>query len=231
MKLVTAEQMRELEQAAVRAGISEAALMEHAGLAAAQEAWMAVGAVEGRPLLVLVGPGKNGGDGLVAARHLAGWGARVHVYLLRPRPDDDPHWSAAVEAGVPVTAVADDADLSRLVELLDQSACVLDALLEKYADQGIVTIESMNVLRVQPLDEFGTPVLRSSQLVAFPGDEGMGSSGPCASGYGLGGSKGMRGTDLPFLLVTLRSPGSPGVGRKPPPGCLGQTRKDVARSP
>ena len=129
MKLVTVEQMRELEQAAVRAGISEAALMEHAGLAAAQEAWMAVGAVEGRPLLVLVGPGKNGGDGLVAARHLAGWGARVHVYLLRPRPDDDPHWSAAVEAGVPATTVVADADLSRLAELLEQSTCVLDALL------------------------------------------------------------------------------------------------------
>ena len=38
MKLVTAAQMRELEQAAVAAGSSEAQLMEEAGLAVAQEA-------------------------------------------------------------------------------------------------------------------------------------------------------------------------------------------------
>ena len=31
-------------------------------------------------------------------------------------------------------------------------------VLDKYANQGIASIESMNVLRVQPLDQFGTPV-------------------------------------------------------------------------
>jgi type I restriction enzyme R subunit len=31
-------------------------------------------------------------------------------------------------------------------------------LLDKYADQGIETIESLNILKVQPLDRFGTPV-------------------------------------------------------------------------
>ncbi len=40
----------------------------------------------------------------------------------------------------------------------DQARAVLEALLEKYADEGIETIESVNVLRVQPLDKFGTPV-------------------------------------------------------------------------
>ena len=40
----------------------------------------------------------------------------------------------------------------------DQARAVLEALLEKYADEGIQTIESVNVLRVQPLDKFGTPV-------------------------------------------------------------------------
>jgi type I restriction enzyme R subunit len=40
----------------------------------------------------------------------------------------------------------------------EQARAVLDALLEKYADEGVESIEDMKVLRVQPLDRFGTPV-------------------------------------------------------------------------
>ena len=39
-----------------------------------------------------------------------------------------------------------------------QARAVLDALLEKYADEGIVAVEQMGVLRVRPLSEMGTPV-------------------------------------------------------------------------
>ena len=81
MKLVTAAQMRELEQAAIDAGSSEAQLMEEAGLAVAQEAWMLLGTLDGRRIVVVAGPGNNGGDGLVAARHLCDWGAGVAVYM------------------------------------------------------------------------------------------------------------------------------------------------------
>ncbi|MEX0749376.1 MAG: NAD(P)H-hydrate epimerase, partial [Dehalococcoidia bacterium] len=64
MKLVTSAQMRALEQQAVDAGTSLDALMEAAGLAVAQEVWLSRGVVAGRRVLVLVGPGNNGGDGL-----------------------------------------------------------------------------------------------------------------------------------------------------------------------
>ena len=40
----------------------------------------------------------------------------------------------------------------------DKARLVLEALLEKYADEGIATIETLNVLNVQPLSSFGTPV-------------------------------------------------------------------------
>jgi len=40
----------------------------------------------------------------------------------------------------------------------DQARRVLETLLDKYANQGIASIESMEVLRVQPLDELGTPM-------------------------------------------------------------------------
>jgi type I restriction enzyme R subunit len=39
-----------------------------------------------------------------------------------------------------------------------QARAVLDALLEKYATEGLGPIEDMNVLRVRPLSELGTPV-------------------------------------------------------------------------
>jgi ADP-dependent NAD(P)H-hydrate dehydratase / NAD(P)H-hydrate epimerase len=88
-KLVTSAGMRALEHAAVAAGVTERELMANAGLAGAQEAWILLG-TEARPVLVLCGPGNNGGDGLVAALRLGEWGVPVHAYLLRPRPDDDP---------------------------------------------------------------------------------------------------------------------------------------------
>ena len=40
----------------------------------------------------------------------------------------------------------------------EQARAVLEALLEKYADAGIHHIEDINVLKVQPIDRFGTPV-------------------------------------------------------------------------
>jgi NAD(P)H-hydrate epimerase len=129
MKVVTVEQMRALEEASVRLGVSERALMENAGLAAAQEAWMAVGAMAERGIIVLVGPGNNGGDGLVAAKHLAGWGATVAVYLLRPRAADDEVWREVLELDVPHSSVADDPGLERLARWLGESSCVVDALL------------------------------------------------------------------------------------------------------
>jgi len=40
----------------------------------------------------------------------------------------------------------------------DQARAVLNALLDKYADVGIENIEDINILRVQPISEFGTPM-------------------------------------------------------------------------
>lgn len=128
-KIVTVSQMRALEAAAVAAGVSEQQLMEEAGIAAAQEAWMAVGAIEERGVLILVGPGNNGGDGLVAARHLVQYGAIPYVYLLRHRPDDDPLWRALLETEVPFTTVDEDPQFERLDALLRDASAVMDALL------------------------------------------------------------------------------------------------------
>lgn len=79
--------MRELDRRAQEEfAIPEILLMEHAGLGVAQEALRLLGAARSRDwVLVMAGSGANGGDGLVAARHLDNWGMKVSVILLADR--------------------------------------------------------------------------------------------------------------------------------------------------
>ena len=80
---LTAEEMAEVDRAAIQEfGIDVLILMENAGVAVATLARrMLGGTVLGKRVSCLVGKGNNGGDGLVAARHLRGWGAEVAVVL------------------------------------------------------------------------------------------------------------------------------------------------------
>jgi len=128
MKLVTAAQMRELEAAAVAAGSSEAQLMEEAGLALAQESWMLLGTLEGRHITVLAGPGNNGGDGIVAARHLYDWGAGISVYLPKWHRHEE-RFEELRQREIPIVDGREDNELANLETLLASSDLVIDALL------------------------------------------------------------------------------------------------------
>ena len=77
--ILTAEAMRSAEQGAIAWGTSVEELMERAGAALAEAAYRFAGPM---PVLVLCGPGNNGGDGYVAARHLAERGVAVRVAAL-----------------------------------------------------------------------------------------------------------------------------------------------------
>lgn len=129
VKVVTVAQMQALEDASERAGVSKDTLMENAGLACAQQVRRHVGGAAGRKALLLIGPGNNGADGLVIARHLRRWGAEVCCYVVRGRPDYDPKMIDALRYDVEVLDAADDADLSRLGELLASCQVVVDAIL------------------------------------------------------------------------------------------------------
>ncbi len=84
MHSVTVEEMRDLEARADREyGLTSPILMENAGKSAADilaDHIRKLRSLEGVEILVLVGPGNNGGDGLVMARHLAEWGAIISLY-------------------------------------------------------------------------------------------------------------------------------------------------------
>jgi len=93
VKVVTVEQMRAIEQRCADADVPWQQLMENAGLAVALEVKRYVEDIAGLNVLVLIGPGNNGGDGLVVARHLKDWGASVDIYLCADRPQGDPQSS------------------------------------------------------------------------------------------------------------------------------------------
>ena len=108
MKIVTAAQMVAIEQASERCGVSTDVLMDNAGLAVALESRSLLGGVAGARILVLVGPGNNGADGLVAAGHLRRWGAEVTAYVVTTRPDPDPRMDQATERDVSVARADED---------------------------------------------------------------------------------------------------------------------------
>jgi len=126
MRLVTVAEMQAAER---QSGVPVPQLMENAGLAVAQEAWLLLGELAQRRILVLCGPGNNGGDGLVAARHLGDWGADVTVLLLKPRPGDDANLQQLIQRQTPIINLTEDGAWEQLDEALAGAELVIDALL------------------------------------------------------------------------------------------------------
>ena len=128
MKVVTAEQMRALERRAVESGIEEDALMETAGLGVARHVAQLLDGIRGRRVVVLVGPGNNGGDGMVAARYLADWGALVTLYMTSARRRDDKFEDCRARR-VRVVEAAEDPEQWQLGSYLPLTDVVIDAVL------------------------------------------------------------------------------------------------------
>ena len=80
MKVLTAQQMAAADRASLDAGIPMSSLMEEAGAAVAR--FCSRHYPDAQVIALFCGKGNNGGDGLVAARHLARSGRRVRVGLL-----------------------------------------------------------------------------------------------------------------------------------------------------
>lgn len=124
---VTGEQMATVDRAMVEVlGLDIRQVMETAGRQVGIFARrMRLGDdPTGRRIVVLCGTGGNGGDGMVAARYLQGWGAEVRVVLSR-EPDPERHAVAAHQLRV-LRAMGMPAGVS-----IDIPACdlIIDALL------------------------------------------------------------------------------------------------------
>lgn len=135
---MTAAAMTGADRKAQALGIPGAQLMEHAGVAVAAAARALAIDTErwGRgPIVILVGPGNNGGDGLVAARHLAGAGTKVVIALVasgaRPTtPDAARNWDRVVrDERISIVHVPVARDVALLGHGIETAAVIVDALL------------------------------------------------------------------------------------------------------
>ncbi len=132
IKIISVETVRAIEAAADASGTSYDALMQLAGRALADRILKAL--AERAPadqarVTVLVGPGNNGGDGLVAARLVAAESeALVRCYLLKPRAEDDANLQTARDAGLFIANAADDQRYRVLFNMVASAHVVVDAL-------------------------------------------------------------------------------------------------------
>ena len=164
---ISAESMTGADRKAQALGIPGEQLMEHAGtaVAAAARALLEHNAREGRPILILAGPGNNGGDGFVAARCLAEWGYPVIAVLVapeeKPRTRDAAHnWKRldGIE-GVTKIHVPVARDLAILGQGIEKAGIVVDALLGTGVQGRLREPVRSAVEMIRRARDAGTPVL------------------------------------------------------------------------
>jgi hydroxyethylthiazole kinase-like uncharacterized protein yjeF len=112
--ILTAAEMRAAEDAVIASGVSVVTLMDRAGTAIAHAVRRLAGTNE---VLILCGPGNNGGDGYVAARVLAEMGVAVRVAALS-EPKTDAAKSARAGWSGPVETLAEAQPAPVLVDAL-----------------------------------------------------------------------------------------------------------------
>src|SRR3990172_6861004 len=130
MKIVTCEQARQIDRKAADKGVTTTVLIENAGRAVALEVAKALGPIEGKNILVLVGKGNNGSDGMVAARNLIDMNARATIYMSGYRaPLEDIPFQSVQQRGIPLIRAEEDANFSKLEDALKSADAVIDAFL------------------------------------------------------------------------------------------------------
>lgn len=128
-KIVTTKEMQALENAADAQGLSFDEMIQNAGKTIADVAISRLGKVEGKRVVILAGKGNNGGDGLVAALHLANAGAQVSVYLSEERTEDDELLKPLQDMQLLVAVYADDQRSRVLRNILKSADVVIDSIL------------------------------------------------------------------------------------------------------
>ena len=145
IELLTTTEMAEADRLTIAGGTAGIALMESAGRAVAD----AAAALQGRRVVVVAGPGNNGGDGFVAARHLAerGYSVRVSFAGEKARLKGDAaiaaeRWSGPVEPASPVSLT--DCDI------------VIDALFGAGLDREV---EGLPRAMIKAMNASGAPII------------------------------------------------------------------------
>lgn len=186
-RLYRRSDIREIDRlAAEQYGMPTLLLMENAGRSVADVAMPILAEATERPsALVLAGTGNNGGDGLVAARHLANLGARVGVLLSGPESGitGDPltHLTILKRMGVPIKTfdpAKPRAALASMPAYLSKPTLILDALLG-VGFQGEVREPIRSLINLcNELGDQGTMILAVDLPSGLDADSGE-AADPC----------------------------------------------------
>lgn len=186
MKLVNVEEMRRIEQLTDARGQSYAAMMEQAGSAVAMLAMATQLMLSERRVLVLVGPGNNGGDGLVAAHHLREIECDVTLYIWKRDIKGDANFSRVKRRrrGMAILWADNDPDFSKLRAELQQTGLVIDALLGTGATRPLegrlaelltVVKEELDARNQAPSDAQAAMSAAVAFIPRFPLSEALGA--------------------------------------------------------
>src|SRR5207302_740018 len=143
-------------------------LMEHAGLEVAREVREQLTEVSGKKIVVVCGPGNNGGDGFATARFLHDWGASVHVYpvgdLSKLSGDAKINYDI-LAARIPKAFI----HRGQFEPLLAHAECAVDALFGTGLKRAV---ESEAAEAIRTLNQSGKPVVANDLPSGIDGDTG-----------------------------------------------------------
>lgn len=134
MDSITSDEMRIIEDKAEKLGISKLILMENAGNSIVNYIKKNI-IVNRKKIIIISGTGNNGGDGLVAARHLACEGGIIYVILIgnpkKIKNEAKVNWDILIKMGKTVNIIITETcdELANFSDLIKHSDIILDALL------------------------------------------------------------------------------------------------------
>ncbi len=173
MRVVTAAEMREIDRRTIEEfGVPSYELMERAGRAVADKAAELIG-LGRKKILVLAGKGNNGGDGLVAARHLRERGYSVDVLLFsegkKLKVDPARNFAANAKLSIPTRVVGEHFAWETVPGLFKKSDLIIDALFGVGLDRDLA--EPYRSL-IEKVNRSGTKVLSVDIPSGLDSDKG-----------------------------------------------------------
>ncbi|MSQ47474.1 MAG: NAD(P)H-hydrate dehydratase [Deltaproteobacteria bacterium] len=175
MYVVTAKEMRELEQLTIdHTGIPSSVLMERAGGGATEVLVKAFPQVDSALVLVFAGKGNNGGDGFVIARALKKQGIACEVFLAAKKEEvtgDALHnLTTFVRLRGRVTEITDSTQYDRLQRQLGSCGLIVDALLGTGLN---APVRGLMADLIEMINASGVPVLAVDIPSGLDADRGV----------------------------------------------------------
>ncbi|MEA5079136.1 MAG: NAD(P)H-hydrate dehydratase [Anaerolineaceae bacterium] len=128
MRLITVENMRELERLAFESGLSYEKMMQNAGMGLAEIIHSKFGWIDNKAIVGLVGSGNNGGDALVALNWLLVHGWKCSALLVKERLND-PLVAQFISLGGELTPTAVLGNAKKIQTILEDNAIILDGVI------------------------------------------------------------------------------------------------------